>query len=132
MEHTVLVLDDDQSFRSRIVARELTRRGFRVLEAGRIGEARSLLAQTKPDLLIIDGLLPDGSGVEFIAELRGGGAAVPIIFVSAFWKDIETYNRLTALGDVMVMRKPLNVSDLGNRVEFLLGPDELAVEVDLD
>lgn len=132
MAHTVLVLDDDLEFSNRIVARELESREFRVLVAGKIKEARSLLAKEHPDLLIVDGLLPDGNGMDFIAELRGGGATTPIIFVSAFWKDMETHRRLTALGNVQVMRKPLSVTDLGNRVEFMLAPESVEIDIDLD
>jgi len=130
MPLTVLVLDDDHAFRSKFAARELKEMGYHVLEAGKIAEARELLARARPDLMIADGLLPDGNGVEFIAQIRRQGVALPVIFVSAFWKDRETFERLTALGNVQVMRKPVRVGDLGKRVESMLGP--VSVDVDLD
>jgi DNA-binding response OmpR family regulator len=124
-------LDDDHSFRSKFAARELEERGFRVLEASKIREARSLLESERPDLLIADGLLPDGNGIEFIAELRRSGSPIPVIFVSAFWKDKQTHDRLTALGNVQVLRKPLRVGDLGNRAAFMLTSGEIEVDIDL-
>ena len=128
---TVLLLDDDHNFRSKFVARELSGRGYRILEAGKIKEARSLMSRERPDLLIADGLLPDGNGVEFISELRGGGADLPIIFLSAFWKDKGTHDRLSALGNVQVMSKPLRLGEIGNRVDFMLSKANLEIEVEL-
>lgn len=132
MEHSVLLLEDDREFAERIVARELARRGIGVRVVAKIREARSLLEQERFDLLIVDGLLPDGNGMDFIAELRSSGATVPIVFVSAFWKDMDTHRRLTALGNVQVMRKPLNVDDLGHRVEFLLAPESVEINIEFD
>ena len=132
MPATILILDDDHNFRTKFAARELIARGFRVLEASRIQEAKSLIAREHLDLLIADGLLPDGNGIEFIAELRRGGSQIPVIFVSAFWKDMQTHDRLTALGNVQVLHKPLRVGDLGNRVDFMLARGAIEVDVDLD
>ena len=131
MPRTVLILDDDHNFRTKFAARELNERGYHILEASKIQEAKSLIAREHPDLLIADGLLPDGNGIEFIAELRRGGSQIPVIFVSAFWKDKQTHDRLTALGNVQVMRKPLRLGDLSNRVRFLLAPASVEVEVEL-
>lgn len=131
MSQTVLILDDDHNFRSKFAARELKERGFRVLEAAKIQEAKGLMAREHPDLLIADGLLPDGNGIDFIVELRRGGSPIPVIFVSAFWKDVQTHDRLTALGNVQVLRKPLRVGDLGNRVGFMLARGGIEIDVDL-
>jgi DNA-binding response OmpR family regulator len=132
MSATILILDDDSNFRSKFAARELEQRGYRVLEASKIQEAKLLLARERPDLLVADGLLPDGNGIEFIAELRRGGSQIPVIFVSAFWKDKQTHDRLTALGNVQVLRKPLRVGDLGNRIDFMLARGSVEIEIDLD
>jgi two-component system KDP operon response regulator KdpE len=132
MPHTILILDDDQIFRSKFAAREIKERGFRVLEASKIQEAKVLLARERPDLMIADGLLPDGNGIDFIAELRRGGSQIPVIFVSAFWKDMQTHARLTALGNVQVLRKPLRVGDLGNRVDFMLARGAIEIDIDLE
>ena len=77
---TILILDDDRVFR-RLVVDALQKRGHRVLEAGRAVEADLLLSSEQPDLLLVDGLLPDTTGVDWIKKLRRAGRATPVLFV---------------------------------------------------
>ena len=60
---TILILDDERVFRRLVVVDALQKRGHRVLEAGRAVEADLLLSSEQPDLPLIDGLLPDTTGV---------------------------------------------------------------------
>src|SRR5207248_6777949 len=61
---TILVLDDDRIFR-RLVVEALEQRGHRVLQAGRAAEADLLLEEEHADLLLVDGLLPDITAVQW-------------------------------------------------------------------
>jgi diguanylate cyclase (GGDEF)-like protein len=127
---SVLILDDDAELRS-FLASLLVPRGYRVLEAARLAEAKAMLADSVPDLLIVDGLLPDGTGVELISRIRQLEAATPaidgtpahemkIIFMSAFWRDMRTFRTLT---EDLHVNRVINKPFLAN--EFLAQLDAL-------
>lgn len=107
MAKTILLLDDDPYFR-RQVAPALRERGLEVLEAPKLLAAKRFLLAGTPDAAVVDGLLPDGSGIDFIADLRAAGHRLPVVFVSAFFRDLASYKRLTQdLSVARVMYKPV-------------------------
>jgi diguanylate cyclase (GGDEF)-like protein len=120
MGRTILIVDDDRALR-RLLAAQLTTRGHRVLEAGTAREGQRLMNGHAVDLAIVDGLLPDTRGVQWIAHLREAGLGLPIVFISAYWRDLSTYRRLTQeLGVLLVLYKPLDAERLAEKVESLL------------
>jgi two-component system response regulator RegA len=65
----LLLVDDDNAFRQRLAV-TLERRGFSVLSAASLAEARVIAAQSKPAYAVVDMRLDDGNGLDFIDELR--------------------------------------------------------------
>ena len=117
---TVLVLEDDNTTRLILVA-ALENAGYRVLQAGRASEARRILAQEKPELLIVDGLLPDGTGLDFLTELRSQKHPAKAIFLSSFFRDHHTFTKLRGnLGVGDVLYKPVTPQKLLASVSKLL------------
>lgn len=118
---TVLILDDDRVFR-RLVVDALEKRGYRVLQAGRAAEAEAVLAAEPADLLLIDGLLPDTTGVEWLEKQRKAGRATPVLFVTSFWKSMRDFELVTKrLGATELLRKPVVAAQVADRVDALLG-----------
>jgi DNA-binding response OmpR family regulator len=118
---TVLILDDDRVFR-RLVVEALEKRGHRVLQAGRADEADTLLAGEKTDLLLLDGLLPDTTGVQWLEKKRKAGVATPVLFVTSFWKSMRDFETVTKqLGATQLLRKPAVAEQVADRVDALLG-----------
>jgi DNA-binding response OmpR family regulator len=118
---TVLILDDDKVFR-RLVIEALEKRGHRVLQAGRADEADTLLAGEKTDLLLLDGLLPDTTGVQWLEKKRKAGVATPVLFVTSFWKSMRDFETVTKqLGATQLLRKPAVAEQVADRVDALLG-----------
>ena len=116
MPPTVLLLDDDTQFRSS-VSPALEAFGLRVLSATKGSIARAMLEEEEPSLLIVDGLLPDINGIVWIEELRHDGIQIPIIFVSAFYRDLTTFKHLTRDLDVVkVFHKPVTVDRFAREV----------------
>jgi diguanylate cyclase (GGDEF)-like protein len=106
---TVLLLDDDAQFRSGVTP-ALEALGLRVLSATKGSIARALIAEEEPSLIVIDGLLPDTNGIAWIEELRADGYHTPIIFVSAFYRDLATFKYLTRdLEVTRVFHKPVAI-----------------------
>lgn len=116
MPPTVLLLDDDTQFRSSVTP-ALEALGLRVLNAAKGSIARAWLEEEEPSLLVVDGLLPDTNGIAWIEELRRDGFDTPIIFVSAFYRDLTTFKHLTRDLDVLkVFHKPVTVDRFAREV----------------
>ena len=116
MAPTVLLLDDDTQFRSSVTP-ALEAFGLRVISATKGTIARALLEEEEPSLLIVDGLLPDINGIVWIEELRADGIHIPVIFVSAFYRDLTTFTHLTRDLDVTrVFHKPITVDRFAREV----------------
>ncbi len=136
MSKTILLLEDDQKFRALLLPL-MVRRGLRVLEAGRVADATRLLAE-KPDLIVVDGLLPDGDGTAWIKKLPPSARAVPVVFISAFWKSLKDHQMLQRdLGVALIVHKPVAPETLVSQLDRLLGereapplPPEVQAEMD--
>ncbi len=116
MRPTVLLLDDDTQFRS-AVGPALEAQGLRVLSATKGSIARAMLEEDEPAVLVVDGLLPDVNGVEWLEALRADGFNTPVIFVSAFYRDLNTFKHLTRDLDVIkVFHKPVVVDRFAREV----------------
>ena len=117
---TVLLLDDDAQFRAGVIP-ALEAQGLRVISATKGRVARELIEEEPPDLVIVDGLLPDTNGIEWIEQLREDGLKTPIIFVSAFYRDLATFRHLTRDLDVIsVFHKPLAIGRFARDVVDLV------------
>jgi diguanylate cyclase (GGDEF)-like protein len=118
---TILVLDDDPLFH-RLIVPVLTNRGHRVLSAHTAKEATTLVSNNKIDLAIVDGQLPDANGINWIAEFRSAGNDALTMFVSAHWRDAQSYHRLTKeLGVTLVLHKPILAAVFAAEVDMILG-----------
>lgn len=116
MTPTILLLDDDTQFRTSVTP-ALEAFGLRVLSASKGSIARALIDEEEPSLLVVDGLLPDTNGIAWIENLRADGFHTPIIFVSAFYRDLTTFKHLTGkLSVLKVFHKPVVVDRFAREV----------------
>ncbi len=124
----ILLLDDDVQFRA-LLGTVLSARGFRVLNAGSARTATELLLNESPDLVIVDGLLPDIPGAQWIESVRQHDTDTAIVFLSAFWRDLETFERLTGeLGVSLVAYKPIEPIVFAENIVELLRPNTKRVD----
>ena len=112
----LLVEDNEQIMRGN--ERMLTRRGYEVISALTLMEARSAIQVQMPDLLVLDIMLPDGSGLDFIEELRQH-SLVPVLLLTGLTTPEDIVRGLTAGGDDY-LAKPYDFGVLLARVEALL------------
>jgi DNA-binding response OmpR family regulator len=114
----VLVVDDHAPTRELIRGR-LEGEGHTVGEAASCGEVRTQIADRRlPDVVVLDVMLPDGSGVELCRELRAGGLATPILLLTARGDVRDRVSGLDAGADDY-LAKPFAVSELLSRVRAL-------------
>lgn len=114
---TVLLVEDD----SRIMAanrRTLETVGYLILEAPDLKVARTLLIAHRPDVIVLDILLPDGSGLDFIAEIRALTTA-PILLLTALGKKDERLCGLRAGADDYIT-KPYDLDEFRERVSAFM------------
>ncbi|WP_375771776.1 response regulator [Archangium gephyra] len=117
---TLLFLEDDQDLQS-LVSAYLRERGYEVEPARTVKEARTVLSCIRVDAAIVDGLLPGMMGTDFIQELRQQHPTLPILFASAFWKDLKSHDHLTRQLKVSrVLHKPYTPQELLLWVEQML------------
>jgi len=71
-DHKILIVEDEAPIRE-MIAFNRTRAGFEVDEAGDSSSARHRIADSRPDLILIDWMLPDSTGLELTRSLRRDG-----------------------------------------------------------
>ena len=116
-EATVLLVEDEDSFVEALTV-GLKREGFRVQVAHDGAEALDLFDVVKPDLVLLDVMLPKVSGVDVCRELRRR-SAVPIIMVTAKGSEIDTVVGLEVGADDYVT-KPYRLRELVARMRAVL------------
>lgn len=113
MSLCALVVDDDREVRT-LIASVLAVEGYEVLTAVSVSEARALLANAAPDVVILDLGLPDADGGVLLRELR-----VPVVVVSARQDEAGKIALLDAGADDYLV-KPFSVPELLARVRVAL------------
>jgi two-component system KDP operon response regulator KdpE len=114
---TVLVVEDDRETRAALV-RELTGRGYRVVEAGDGRSALERWAARRPDVVLLDLGLPDIEGVEVVVRMRRE-AMTPIVILSGRYDEREKVEALDRGADDYVT-KPFGVDELNARLRVAL------------
>jgi len=114
----VLVVDDEQSI-TQLVSTVLRYEGFEV-ETASDGRAAVQAARTfRPDLVVLDVMLPDLDGFEVYRRLANGSSAVPVLFLTARDSTEDRVHGLT-LGADDYVGKPFSLEELVARVRAVL------------
>ena len=119
----VLVVDDEPMVRE-VLAKYLERDGFRVWSAADGLEARAVLASVRPDLVVLDVMLPGVTGLGLLAELRQDGD-VPVILLTALTEEGDRVAGLE-LGADDYVTKPFSPREVAARVRSVLRRTTLA------
>lgn len=114
----ILVIEDDNELACQI-AGALKAAGYAVAHAATLQQAKVLLEGATPRLLVLDRMLPDGQGLEFLATQRQQGLDAPTLVLSALG---ETKDRIRGLevGADDYLAKPFDIQELVARVTALL------------
>lgn len=113
----VLIVEDDPGIR-RFVRQTLEADGHQVFETDSVRRGLIEVGTRKPDLVVLDLGLPDGDGIDFIADIRKW-SAVPIIVLSARVDEQDKIRALDAGADDY-LTKPFGVGELLARVRATL------------
>lgn len=116
----ILAIDDDASI-TEFYQQALKLLGYEVECAANARKAKEVLALRKPDLILMDIMMPEQDGISLTRELRGAPetSEIPIIVVSGL-ADAGTLNDALLFGAVDYMVKPIDVDTLHAKIERTL------------
>jgi two-component system, OmpR family, response regulator RegX3 len=120
---TILLVEDEVSITEPLVS-ALEREGFDTRVAGTVGEALEQAGQLQPDLVLLDVMLPDGSGYDVCRELRRS-SQVPIIMLTARGEEADRVIGLELGADDYVV-KPFSAREVTARIRAVLRRAESA------
>jgi two-component system, OmpR family, response regulator len=118
MPARLLVVDDEATILE-LLSGSLRLAGFEVMTASSGAEAVRAAASGRPDLVLLDVMMPDGDGFEALSRIRSGGGEVPVIFLTA--RD-EVPDRVAgfAVGADDYVTKPFSLDELLGRIRAVL------------
>ncbi|AGL18176.1 response regulator transcription factor [Actinoplanes sp. N902-109] len=119
MDNARILVVDDQPNIVDLLATVLRFHGFTVDTAGTAAQAVSKVAEQRPDLVLLDVMLPDGDGVEVCRRLRAGGSPAGVVFLTARGAREDLVTGLAHGGDDWIT-KPFDVAVLLARVRAVL------------
>ena len=134
----ILIVEDDATI-ARFVELELAHAGYEVAKVADGNEALAAAADNKPDLLLLDLMLPGMDGIEVARKIRADGGDFPILMLTARAETQDVVSGFDAGADDY-LRKPFEIPELLSRVRALLkrtehersGPTYKASGVEVD
>ena len=113
----VLVVEDEESYQDALAV-GLSAEGFVVTGATTLAAARDILGRSTPDIILLDLMLPDGSGVDFCREVFNS-SRIPVIMVTARTSEVDVVLGLE-IGAADYVTKPYRLRELVARMRAIL------------
>jgi len=130
MKKTKVLYVEDETFLAKIVSETLESRGYEVILEEDGGKAVQKFTETKPDVCVLDIMLPNKDGFAIADEIREKDTEVPIIFLSAKSQTADVVSGFkTGANDYI--RKPFSIEELIVRIENVLR-NKVTVAEELD
>ncbi|OCN05268.1 hypothetical protein A4S06_09175 [Erysipelotrichaceae bacterium MTC7] len=117
MRNLILLVEDNEQILHGN-RRMLNRQGYDVMMASTLKEARTLMREEEPDAIVLDVMLPDGNGLDFMSELRKQ-SNVPILLLTGLGTSEDVVRGLSQGGDDY-LTKPYEFSVFLARIDALL------------
>jgi len=124
--YNILLVEDNEAIQQ-LNKELLEEEGYNVCLAMNLAEARESIKQSAPNLIVLDIMLPDGSGLDFLKELRRVGSDVPVLLLTALSESSDEVKGIREGGDDYVA-KPYDSEVLLVRIEKLLNQKQRADE----
>ncbi|MDQ6608278.1 MAG: response regulator transcription factor [Bacteroidota bacterium] len=128
MKKTKVLYVEDETFLAKIVSETLESRGYEVVLEEDGGKAVHKFAEVKPDVCVLDIMLPHKDGFAIADEIRDKDPDVPIIFLSAKSQTADVLSGFKS-GANDYIRKPFSIEELIARIENVLRSKSAAVEM---
>ena len=106
----LLIVDDEASLRD-FLSIVFEAEGWRVRTAATLEESRSAISTSEPDMVLCDLMLPDGSGIDLIREVKTQSPSVPFVMITAHTSTKSAVEALKA-GAIDYVAKPFDIEEL--------------------
>jgi len=117
-ERKALIVDDSKLNRQ-IIIEYLIAKDFKILEAEDGKQALDIIETQKPDVVLLDLIMPVMDGFETLAHLKETNNPTPVIVITAYLKE-NTYQRCRDLGARGFLNKPIKMQELFNQISILI------------
>jgi CheY-like chemotaxis protein len=123
---TVLIIEDEEDA-AELFAEMMRVSGFRVVRTSSSAPAIAMMTDEGPDIVLLDIMMPEISGLDILRQMRGDPALVniPVIVVSAMSMPTDIRHSMEA-GASIYLTKPVGFVDLKEAVERALGSQSTA------
>ena len=116
--HHILVVDDDKRLRE-LLGKYLSQEGYEVSEAENSAQADAQLASTGCDLMVLDVMMPEETGIQYARRLRDAGKTTPILMLTAMG-DVDSRIKGLEQGADDYLPKPFDPKELLLRIQNIL------------
>jgi PAS domain S-box-containing protein len=119
--HPIVLLVDDSPTVLMQMRKMLEQAGFVIIEAKNGAETLTLVSRAKPDLVLLDVMMPGIDGFETCARLRQlpHGSRIPVVMMTSL-DDIHSINRSYEVGATDFVTKPINTVILSHRLRYMI------------
>jgi DNA-binding response OmpR family regulator len=118
----ILCVEDDKDTREMMTAL-LGLEGYEVIQAQNVAEGLSLATSDSFDLILLDWIFEDGTGIDLCKALRNNGAHAPVLFCSGVGSRAEIDNAMRA-GAQGFLIKPVDINELLQNITRVVGNDD--------
>jgi DNA-binding response OmpR family regulator len=130
MKTTVLLVEDEPAL-AEIVNESLQSKGFTVIHAPTAAAAFKEYYSAKPDIIVLDVMLPDGDGFDIASTIRVTDIETPILFLTSRSRPEDVVNGFEKGGNDY-LKKPFSLSELIVRIQTLLTKNRLLIKKEVE
>lgn len=106
-----ILIIDDSIFQRRVVSAPLRDKGFSIHEAINGNDGLAKIQEIKPDIILLDILMPEKDGIQVLKELKEQGNTIPVIMLTSDVQD-STKAECMSLGARAFLNKPVKAEEL--------------------
>lgn len=127
---SILIVEDDQGIQD-MLSYALEPEGYQLYSALTVKEAWEIIEKKAPDLILLDWMLPDSSGIDLLHRVRKYHSKLPVIMLTAKAEEEDRVLGLDMGADDYIV-KPFSVKELKSRIQAVLRrsiPENQAVQI---
>jgi two-component system phosphate regulon response regulator PhoB len=126
----ILIVEDDQGIQD-MLEYALTPEGYKLYQAYTVKQAWEFIESKSPDIVLLDWMLPDNSGIDLLHRIRKYHSSLPVIMVTARGEEEDRVLGLDVGADDYIT-KPFAVRELKSRIQAVLRrtmPEEQPIQI---